>query len=133
MGYYLIFYFFGEKMKGIKNLAVFFISYIISFNILAEDLSSMQGASSQILMLVIFIATFYFLIWRPNAKRNQDHKKLIENLSKGDEILTSGGILGKVSKIEKSFIYLEISNNVSITIQKQYIVKAYPKGTITSI
>jgi len=120
-------------MKNIKKSILFFTLSFFSFNIFAEDLSNMQGASSQILMLVIFIAIFYFLIWRPNAKRNQDHKNLIDNLSKGDEILTSGGILGKVNRIENNFIYLEISNNTTIKMNKQYIVKAYPKGTITSI
>merc|ERR1712147_510925 len=101
-------------MKNINNLYLFSLLYFISFNSFAEDLSNLQGASSQILMLVIFIAIFYFLIWKPNAKRNQDHKNLIDTLSKGDEILTSGGILGKVTKIDKNFISLEISNNVNI-------------------
>jgi preprotein translocase subunit YajC len=106
---------------------------ISSLHANAEDLSNIQGASSQILMLVIFIAIFYFLIWRPQSKKNEEHKKLIDNLSTGDEILTSGGILGKIVKVDKNFIDLEVSNNMSIKVQKHSIIKAYPKGTISSI
>jgi preprotein translocase subunit YajC len=75
----------------------------------------------------------YFLIWRPQSKRNQEHKDLIDNLSNGDEILTSGGILGKIIKVDKNFLILEISNNINIRIQKQSIIKAYPKGTMSSV
>lgn len=115
-----------------KFLSIFLLSFI-SFNSLAEDLSNLQGASSQLLMLFIFIFIFYMFIWRPQAKKNQDHKNLIDNLSKGDEVLTSGGILGKIIQIEKNFISLEISNNNNIKLQKQFIIKAYPKGTMSSI
>jgi len=106
--------------------------YIISFEALAEDLSAMQGASSQILMLVIFIAIFYFIMWRPQAKKNKEHKDLINGLSIGDEIVTSGGILGKITKVDKIFLTLEVSNNVNIKIKKYAVIKAYPRGTITS-
>lgn len=117
-------------MKKISSLFLFFILSILSSCTFAEDLSSMQGASSQILMLVIFIAIFYFLIWRPQAKRNKEHKNLIDNLLKGDEILTSGGIIGKIVKVEKVFIVIEVDKNVNLRLQKQAVVKAYPKGTI---
>ena len=122
-------------MKSINrdHLSLFLLLQLVSFDILAEDLSNLQGAQSQILMLVIFMAIFYFLIWRPQAKKNADHANLINKLSKGDEVLTSGGILGKIVKVDKNFLLLEISNNTNIKIQKQYITKAYPKGTITSV
>lgn len=115
-----------------KFLYIFLLSFT-SFSLLAEDLSNLQGASSQILMLFIFILIFYMFIWRPQAKKNQDHKNLINNLSKGDEILTSGGILGKIIQIDKNFITLELSNNNSVKLQKQFVIKAYPKGTISSV
>merc|ERR1711937_488810 len=97
------------------------ILFITSNNLLAEDFGSFQGAQGQILILVIFLAVFYFLIVRPQNKRNLEHKKLLDELSKGDEIITNGGIVGKISKINKSFVILEISNNVDIKIKKQVI------------
>ena len=84
-------------------------------------------------MLVIFIGIFYFLIWRPQSKKNQEHKNLISNLSKGDEIITTGGILGKVVKIDENFITLEVSNQSNIKLQKQSVMQAIPKGTISSL
>jgi len=117
------------KIKN-KFLSIIILS-LLSFNLFAEDLSNLQGASSQLLMLVIFIFIFYMFIWRPQAKKNQDHKNLINNLSKGDEVLTSGGILGKIIQIEKNFILLELSNNNHVKLQKQFVIKAYPKGTIS--
>ena len=120
-------------MKNINKFFFFFLLNIISFDLFAEDLSNLQGASSQILMLFIFMAIFYFILWRPQAKKQKEHKNLIDNLLKGDEILTSGGILGKITKVDKNFVTLEISNNTNIKIQKLSIIKLYPKGTIGSV
>jgi preprotein translocase subunit YajC len=95
--------------------------------------SAGQGFMSMLPMLVILIGFMYFLIIRPQSKRAKEHNQLIANLKKGDEVVTSGGLLGKINKIADNFISLEIADNVEITIQKSAIGTSVPKGTMKSI
>ena len=69
-------------------------------------------------MIGIFFAIMYFMIIRPQQKRSKDHRKLIESLSKGDEIVTSGGVLGKILKVGDNSVTLEIAEGVAIKLQK---------------
>lgn len=91
------------------------------------------GLWSMLPMLVIFILVFYFLLIRPQSKRAKEHRKLIDNLQKGDEVLTSGGMLGKINKLEDDFIVLSVADNLDITIQKTAIAAVLPKGTMKSV
>ena len=84
----------------------------------------------QILMLVGFIAIFYFLLWRPQQKRAKEHKNLIENLAKGDEIATGGGLMGRITKVNDDRISIEITDNVEVQVQKQAVAILLPKGTL---
>ena len=86
-----------------------------------------------ILMLVGFILIFYFMLWRPQSKRAKDQRELIANLSKGDEILTNGGLLGKISNITDNFIKLAVADGIEVTIQKPSVASLLPKGTIKSL
>lgn len=112
------------------NLNNFFIS-----NAYAADASAPQGGSSfsLILMTVIFIFFMYFVMWRPQNRRAKEHRDLINSLAKGDEVVTAGGILGKISKINDQYIVLALSDTVEITIQKSSIANALPKGTLKTI
>lgn len=92
-----------------------------------------SNAMAQIMMLVAFGAIFYFLIWRPQNKRAKDHRNLVSGLQKGDEVLTSGGILGKVMKVTDDFMLISIAEGVEVVIQKQAVAAVMPKGTIKSI
>jgi preprotein translocase subunit YajC len=83
--------------------------------------------------LIALVAVFYFLILRPQQKRAKEHKALIEALQKGDEIVTIGGELGKVVKVDENYVQVEIAANVVITIQKAAVQTTLPKGTIKSI
>lgn len=87
----------------------------------------------ELIMLVVMMVVFYFFLIRPQQKRAKEHKSLVENLSKGDEVVTSGGILGKIAKVTDDFVVVEISNNLEIKLQKQSIQATLPKGTIKSI
>ena len=87
---------------------------------------------TSILFLVVFIAIFYFLMIRPQSKRAKEHRNLLSQLSAGDEVVTNGGILGKVAKVEDNFIELTVATNVEIRVQKQAITSVMPKGTIKS-
>lgn len=86
-----------------------------------------------IALLVGFVIIFYFLLLRPQAKRAKEHRQLVQNLAKGDEIITSGGIMGKISKITDDFVMVTIAENVQITLQKQAVSTILPKGTMKSL
>ncbi len=97
--------------------------------------SASAGGMDMIFMLVVFGLIFYFMIYRPQAKRVKEHKALMAAISKGDEVLTQGGLLGKVTKVsdEKDYVVLEIADNVQITVQKGAVSAVLPKGTLKSI
>lgn len=85
-----------------------------------------------ILPILAFAAIFYFMVWRPQSKRQKEHQKLLSELSKGDEVLTNGGVLGKVSKVGEEFVSVLVAENVEIKVQKAAIASVLPKGTIKS-
>ena len=93
------------------------------------------GAMEMMIMLAVFGLVFYFMIYRPQAKRVKDHKNLMSALSKGDEVLTQGGIVGKIIKVsdEKDFIVVSIADNTEVTVQKGAINAVLPKGTMKSL
>ena len=91
------------------------------------------GGMVQLIMIVVMIAIFYFLLIRPQQKRQKEHQRLISELSKGDEVVTAGGILGKVTKVDDNYAVIEISENLEIKLQKQSIQSTLPKGTLKSI
>jgi preprotein translocase subunit YajC len=83
-------------------------------------------------MLVVFFAIFYFLLIRPQQKRMAEHKKMVDALSRGDEIVTQGGLLGRVEEVGDSFITMEIAQGVKIKVQKHALGAVLPKGTYKS-
>jgi len=91
------------------------------------------GGMANLVMLVGLVVIFYFLIWRPQAKRQKEHKALVEGVSKGDEIITNGGLLGKVVKVEDDFILVQIAAEVEIKLQRQAIMSLVPKGTLKDL
>jgi len=88
---------------------------------------------STIIMMVLFAAVFYFLLIRPQSKRAKEHKTMLEAIQKGDEVVTSGGIIGKVSKITDGFIVLNVAQGVEMKFQKHAVTATLPKGTIKGI
>jgi len=85
------------------------------------------------LPLIVIFLLFFFMIIRPQMKQAKEQRNMIAALQKGDEVVTSGGIVGKVTKVTDAFITLEIAANTEITVQKHAIQRALPKGTIKSI
>jgi preprotein translocase subunit YajC len=83
-----------------------------------------------LLPFIIIFVLFYFMLIRPQMKRAKEQKKMIEALQKGDEVVTSGGVLGKVTKVSEQYVSLEIADNVVIQVQKQTVQTVLPKGTI---
>lgn len=88
-----------------------------------------------LIMLAIFGLIFYFMIYRPQAKRVKEHKNLVSSLSKGDEVLTAGGLIGKITKVaeDKDFVKVELAEGTEVMVQKGSISSVLPKGTIKSI
>ncbi len=83
-----------------------------------------------IAMLVVFFIIFYFLLIRPQSKRAKAQRELLANLGKGEEVMTSGGIMGKIIEIDQSIVSLEIANGVTVKVQKSAITNTLPKGTL---
>ncbi len=83
-------------------------------------------------LIVIFIL-FFFMIIRPQMKAAKEQRAMIAALQKGDEVITSGGIVGKISKVSEAFVSIEIAPNTEVTVQKQAVQSALPKGTIKSL
>ncbi|OQX05288.1 MAG: preprotein translocase subunit YajC [Thiothrix lacustris] len=88
------------------------------------------GGIEMLLMMGVFFAIMYFMIIRPQQKRAKEHKQLLDGLSKGDEVVTGGGVLGKVAGINENFVELTIADNVVIKVQKQAVASVLPKGTM---
>ncbi|MDC0535268.1 preprotein translocase subunit YajC [Francisellaceae bacterium] len=95
-----------------------------------EPAGAMGGGYSSIIMLVAFIAIFYFLMIRPQMKRSKEHKKMLSSVEKGDEVSTNGGVIGKIASVGDNFIELTVSDAVNIKIQKSAISGVLPKGTV---
>ena len=92
--------------------------------------ASSPGGLVQMLPLLLIFVVFYFLLIRPQTKRAKEHKAMVAAIGTGDEIVTSGGMLGKISKIGESYLTLEIANGVEIQVQRGAVVQVLPKGTV---
>jgi preprotein translocase subunit YajC len=96
----------------------------------AAGSDSMFGGLGSMLPLVLMFVVLYFVMIRPQMKRQKEAKAMIDALAKGDEVVTSGGMLGKISKMGESFISLEVAGGVEIQIQRSAVVQVMPKGTV---
>lgn len=84
-------------------------------------------------MMIFMVLIFYFMIIRPQNKRNKELKNLLSNLGKGDEVALSGGMLGKITKVTDDYVVVEVAPNVEISFQKGAITATLPKGTLKNI
>ena len=91
------------------------------------------GMLMELPLIALVIAIFYVVVIRPQTKRSKEQKSMIEALQKGDEVVTSGGELGRVTKLTGNYLILEVSPNVEIILQKTAIQTLLPKGTLKSI
>ena len=90
------------------------------------------GGMGQIVILVVFVGVFYFLLIRPQQKRAKDTQAMLSRLASGDEVVTTGGILGRIIEVNDPFVTLEIADGVRIKVQKTQINQLMPKGTLKS-
>ena len=99
----------------------------------AQEAGARGFGSFDILLLVGFVAIFYFLLWRPQAKRRKEHQALMSSIAKGDEVVTAGGILGQVTKVEDDVILVKVAGNVELRLQKSAVGSTLPKGTLKAL
>lgn len=88
---------------------------------------------SSFMPLVLMFALMYFLMIRPQQKRAKEQKNMIDALAKGDEVVTAGGILGRVVKVSDAYVNLEVANGTEIVVQKTSVTVLLPKGTIKAL
>ena len=91
------------------------------------------GEFMNIGMLVLMLVVFWFILIRPQMKRAKDHKALLSMLEKGNEVVTTGGIVGRITKVTDAYVTLEITDNTEIVVQKQAVQTLLPKGTMKSV
>ncbi len=106
------------------------MSFFIADAYAQGGLAGQEPGMSGFLIMLIPIGVLWFLMIRPQMKRQKEHTKMVEALAKGDEVVTSGGILGRITEVGDSFVKLEISESLEVKAQRQAIAAVMPKGTI---
>ncbi|RJS92337.1 preprotein translocase subunit YajC [Salinisphaera sp. Q1T1-3] len=86
-----------------------------------------------VLMVVVFFVFMYFMIIRPQMKRQKEHKQLLESLDKGSEIVTAGGLAGRIRQVGENFLVVEVADGIEVRVQKSSVTSVVPKGTIESL
>ncbi len=90
----------------------------------------MQSSLMSMLPLVLMFVVLYFVMIRPQMNKQKEHKAMIDALAKGDEVVTAGGVLGRVSKMGESYVGLEVAAGVEVQVQRSAVVQVLPKGSI---
>ena len=119
---------------------VFLINFIVELSVFissafaqtapAAAAGGMGDSLMSMLPLVLMFVVLYFVMIRPQMKKSKEHRAMVDALAKGDEVVTGGGMLGKVTKLGDNYVSLEIANGVEIQIQRSAVVQVLPKGSI---
>lgn len=88
------------------------------------------GGLFQIGFIILIFVAFYFLLLRPQSKRQKEHRKMVEALAKGDEVITNGGILGRVTQVGEQFLTVEAADGIELKVQRSSVSALMPKGTM---
>jgi len=110
------------------------MSFFISDAVAAAGAPSQGSPYSLVIMLVVFGLIFYFMILRPQQKRAKEHKKLMDSISKGDEVLTSGGLVGRVTKVsDTGYVAIALNDTNEVVVKRDFVAAVLPKGTIKAL
>ena len=99
----------------------------------AQGAQPAGGEFFQLGFLVVLFAIFYFIVIRPQRKRQKEHQQMVSALQKGDEVITSSGILGKITGLDEHYIQLNVASGVDMKMQRVYVNAVLPKGTLKSV
>ena len=108
------------------------MDFLISAAAAQQSGADAPGLLGSFLPLIIIFALFYFLFIRPQMKRAKDHRKMVSELAAGDEVVTAGGLLGRITEVGDSFVTVEFADGIRIKLQKQSVSNVVPKGTFES-
>jgi preprotein translocase subunit YajC len=95
----------------------------------AASAGSASSTLFSLLPLVLMFVVLYFIMIRPQMKRQKEHKAMVEALAKGDEVVISGGIMGRIARLGDSYLHVEVANNTEIQVQRAAVIQVLPKGT----
>ena len=119
---------------------VFLINFIVELSVFISSAfaqtapaaagGDMQSSLMSMLPLVLMFVVLYFVMIRPQMKKSKEHRAMVDALAKGDEVVTGGGMLGKVTKLGDSYVSLEVASGVEIQIQRSAVVQILPKGSL---
>ena len=99
----------------------------------AQQQAQQPNASVSLMPLILLVVIFYFLLIRPQSKRNKEHRQMLEKLSVGDEVVVSGGLAGKLTAIGENYVSVEVADGVVIKGQRASIASVLPKGTLKTL
>lgn len=106
------------------------MSFFISDAMAETGAAAPAGGFEALIPLILLFVVFYFLLIRPQQKKVKEHKKLVAAISKGAEVVTYGGLAGKIRELDENFVELEIATNVVVKVERQNIARELPKGTL---
>lgn len=110
------------------------MSFFVSDAVAATGTPSQSSPYSLVVMLVVFGLIFYFMILRPQQKRAKTHKELMNSISKGDEVLTTGGLVGRVVKVaDTGYISIALNDTNEVVIKRDFVAAVLPKGTMKAL
>lgn len=99
----------------------------------AQDAGAPAGGGLvSFLPIILIFIIFYFMLIRPQMKRAKEHREMVSALNKGDEVVTNGGVLGRITEVDESFVTLEVADNVAFRVQRHAVASVMPKGTFKS-
>ncbi|MBP5992339.1 MAG: preprotein translocase subunit YajC [Acinetobacter sp.] len=109
------------------------MSLFISTAHAAGEAAQQPSLVANLLMIAVFVAIFYFLIWRPQSKRAKEHRTLVESLGVGSEIVFAGGLMGRITKLEGDFAVVELNRGNEVKIQRASVISVLPEGTLDNL
>jgi len=113
-----------------KTLLLTLFAWMVALPAMAATDGAHGNGSYTIIMMVVLIAVFYFMLIRPQMKRNKAQKQMMSNLEAGAEVMTQGGIIGKITKVSDSYFKVLVADGVEMQFQKQSVASVLPKGTV---
>ena len=109
------------------------MSLFISTAHAAGEAAQQPSLVANLLMIAVFVAIFYFLIWRAQSKRAKEHRTLVESLGVGSEIVFAGGLMGRITKLEGDFAVVELNRGNEVKIQRASVISVLPEGTLDNL